>query len=149
VLGTAEFDVDWSAPVEALRTELRTVCEGTELWDGRVCVLQVTDAVGGMIRLRALVSAHDAGSLWDLRCLVRERMVAWIFEHRRDSLPRLRADVAPGERVLAGRMHRPGGDAEADDDSRVFGGTGDGDERAVAFGGPEEHFIPTTSGMRQ
>jgi small-conductance mechanosensitive channel len=149
VLGTAEIDVDWSAPVEPLRAELRAVCEGTDLWDGRVCVLQVTDAVGGMIRLRALVSAHDAGSLWDLRCLVRERMVAWIFEHRRDSLPRLRADVAPGERVLAGRVDRPGGDAEADDDSRVFGGAGDGDERAAAFGGPEEHFIPATSGMRQ
>jgi hypothetical protein len=51
--------------------------------------------------------------------------------------------------VLAGRVDRPGGDAEADDDSRVFGGAGDGDERAAAFGGPEEHFIPATSGMRQ
>ena len=57
VLGTAEIDVDWSVPVEPMRAELRAVCEGTELWDGRVCVLQVTDAVGGMIRLRALVSA--------------------------------------------------------------------------------------------
>jgi small-conductance mechanosensitive channel len=149
VLGTAEIDVDWSAPVEPMRAELRAVCEGTELWDGRVCVLQVTDAVGGMIRLRALVSAHDAGSLWDLRCLVRERLVAWVFEHRRDSLPRLRADVAPGERALSGRAHRPGGDGEAGDDSRVFGGTGDGDERAAAFGGPEEHLIAATSGMRQ
>jgi len=149
VLGTAEIDVDWSAPVEPMRAELRAVCEGTDLWDGRVCVLQVTEAVGGMIRLRALVSAHDAGSLWDLRCLVRERLVAWVFEHRRDSLPRMRADVAPGERALAGRVHRPGGDAAAGDDARVFGGTGDGAERAVAFGGPDEHFFPATSGMRQ
>ena len=149
VLGTAEIDVDWSAPVEPMRAELRAVCEGTELWDGRVCVLQVTEAVGGMIRLRALVSAHDAGSLWDLRCLVRERLVAWVFEHRRDSLPRLRADVARGEHTPAPAVaHRPAG-AEAADDARVFSGTGDGDERAIAFGGPEEQVNPAASVMRQ
>jgi len=155
VLGTAEIDVDWSAPVEPMRAELRAVCEGTELWDGRVCVLQVTDAVGGMIRLRALVSAHDAGSLWDLRCLVRERLVAWVFEHQRNSLPRLRADVAQGERVLPGQdahhpaADRPAGEAEAGGDARVFGGTGDGAERAVAFSGPDEQASPAGSGMRQ
>jgi hypothetical protein len=95
VLGTAEIDVDWSAPVEELRTELRRVCEGSELWNGNVCVLQVTEAIGGMIRLRALVSADDAGALWDLRCLVRERLVSWVWENRPGVLPRLRADTDP------------------------------------------------------
>ena len=149
VLGTAEIDVDWSAPVEPMRAELRAVCEGTELWDGRVCVLQVTEAVGGMIRLRALVSAHDAGSLWDLRCLVRERLVAWVFEHRQEALPRLRADVAQcGHLPAAAVATRPAG-PEANDDARVFSGTGDGDERAVAFSGPDEQIAPAGSGMRQ
>jgi hypothetical protein len=60
VLGTAEMDVDFSVPVEPLRAELRAVCESSTLWDGRVCVLQVTDAVKGVVRLRALVSAADA-----------------------------------------------------------------------------------------
>ena len=54
--------------VEEMRVELRRVCEGSELGDGRVCVLQVTEAVGGSVRLRALVGAADAGALWDLRC---------------------------------------------------------------------------------
>jgi len=149
VLGTAEIDVDWSAPVEPMRAELRAVCEGTELWDGRVCVLQVTEATGGMIRLRALISAPDAGSLWDLRCLVRERLVAWVFEHRRDSLPRLRADVARGEHAPAPAVaHRPA-DEEAGDDARVFSGIGDGNERAVTFSGPDEQVNPAKSGMRQ
>jgi small-conductance mechanosensitive channel len=94
VLGTAEIDVDWATAVEPLRAELRSVCEGTELWDGRVCVLQVTDAVNGTIRLRALVSANDAPSLWDLRCLVRERLVAWVWAHQREALPRVRAEFA-------------------------------------------------------
>ena len=117
VLGTAEIDVDWSAPVEPLRAELRAVCEGTELWDGRVCVLQVTDAIGGMIRLRALVSANDAGALWDLRCLVRERLVAWVWEHRREcaaAAARRRGDPpAPGDGPASppgtpGRHRAPG-----------------------------------------
>ncbi len=138
VLGTAEIDVDWSAPVEPLRAELRRVCEASELWDGRVCVLQVTDAVGGFIKLRALVSARDAGTLWDLRCLVRERLVGWVWEHRQDSLPRMRADVAsvPGPRPVPrdGRQDTP-------DDARVFGGSDDGDARSNAFVGPEEPAV--------
>ena len=150
VLGTAEIDVDWSAPVEPMRAELRAVCEGTELWDGRVCVLQVTEATGGMIRLRALVSAQDAGSLWDLRCLVRERLVTWVFEHRRDSLPRLRADVAQGERPApVPAVAAPADDAAPREDARVFSGAGDGDERAAVFSGPEEQTSGATSGIRQ
>ena len=135
VLGTAEVDVDWSAPVEPLRAELRRVCESSELWDGRVCVLQVTEAVGGFIKLRALVSARDAGTLWDLRCLVRERLVGWVWEHRQDALPRMRADVAsvPGHRPVP-----PGDRHDTPDDARVFGGSDDGQARSSAFVGPEE-----------
>ncbi len=158
VLGTAEIDVDWSLPVEPLRAELRTVCEGTELWDGRVCVLQVTDATGGMIKLRALVSANDAGSLWDLRCLVRERLVGWVFEHRQDSLPRMRADVTtagrsraetarkPSPRPVDEDSHHPASDAPPSDDALVFSGSDDGDERAGFFGGPDDETIPLRTG---
>lgn len=94
VLGTAEFDLDWSVPVTEMREELRRFVEGSELWDGRVCVLQVTEATGGMIQVRALVSAADAPTLWDLRCLVREHLVDWIRQHHPDALPRMRADLA-------------------------------------------------------
>lgn len=43
-MGTVEFDLDWRAPIEAMRTELRIVLDGTELWDERVGILQITDA---------------------------------------------------------------------------------------------------------
>lgn len=145
VLGTAELDVDWSMPIEPIRAELRSVCEGSELWDGRVCVLQVTDAVGGVIRLRALVSANDAPSLWDLRCLVRERLVTWVYEHREESLPRMRADVSsrPARRVVnTERDHVAIADGHHSDDALVFSGTRDGDERAAAFTGPDEESVP-------
>ena len=137
VLGTAEIDVDWGISVEPVRAELRAVCEGSELWDGRVCVLQVTDAVGGMIRLRALVSANDAPSLWDLRCLVRERLIGWVWEHQRASLPRVRASVDGVTGDASVRPQTPTATGEQDD-ARVFSGSRDGDERGAAFVGPAD-----------
>jgi len=133
VLGTAEIDVDWSTEIEPLRAELRAVCEGTELWDRRVCVLQVTDAVGGMIRLRALVSAADAPALWDLRCLVRERLVTYVWQHQHSALPRLRADLVTP--VPAPVHHEPPPGPEPD--TRVFSGNADGEARAARFAGPD------------
>ncbi|MEU5726816.1 mechanosensitive ion channel domain-containing protein [Micromonospora sp. NPDC047738] len=143
VLGTAEFDVDWAIPVQAMREELRRLCESTELWDGRVCVLQVTDATGGMVKVRALVSAADAGSLWDLRCLVREHLVAWVRDQRPAALPRLRTEVGDVSGALpwqAVRSRRPAPRLPEDvpDDARVFGGSDDGEARSEVFVGPEE-----------
>ncbi|NJP33905.1 mechanosensitive ion channel family protein [Micromonospora thermarum] len=144
VLGTAEFDVDWSVPVQAMREELRRLVESSELWDGRVCVLQVTDATGGMIKVRALVSAADAGSLWDLRCLVREHLVAWVRDQRPTAMPRMRAEVGDADSNLAWQWVQPRrparrlADGDVPDDARVFGGSDDGDARSEAFVGPDE-----------
>lgn len=144
VLGTAEFDVDWAIPVQAMREELRRLVESSDLWDGRVCVLQVTDATGGTITVRALVSAADAGSLWDLRCLVREHLVAWVRDQRPTALPRLRAEVGdaggslPWQWAQPRRPVRRRVEGDPPDDARVFGGSDDGDARSEAFVGPEE-----------
>ncbi|MEW2385251.1 mechanosensitive ion channel domain-containing protein [Micromonospora sp. NPDC047707] len=144
VLGTAEFDVDWSVPVQAMREELRRLVENSELWDGRVCVLQVTDATGGMVKVRALVSAAGAGSLWDLRCLVREHLVAWVRDQRPTAMPRMRAEVGDADSNLAWQWVQPRrparrlADGDVPDDARVFGGSDDGDARSEAFVGPDE-----------
>jgi small-conductance mechanosensitive channel len=132
VLGTVEIDVDFSTPVAPLRAELRRVCEGNELWDGRVCVLQVTDAVDGLIRLRGLVSANDAPALWDLRCVAREALVGWLWEHRPDALPRRRAELAEPRTSRSARAA-----AAPDGDARVFSGSSDGEARGETFVGPE------------
>lgn len=135
VLGTAEVDVDWATPVEPVRAELQRVCEESDLWNGKVCVLQVTGATDGVIRLRALVSANDAAALWDLRCLVRERLVGWIWQHQRAAVPRMRAEL---EKAAPAPAHRADshGDGAGSDAARVFSGGIDGDARGVVFGGP-------------
>jgi len=88
-----------------------------------------------MIRLRALVSAADAAALWDLRCLVRERLVAWIWDNQRASLPRVRADLNP-PRVEAAAPHAPARE-QREEDARVFSGDAAADARGAVFVGPE------------
>ncbi|WNV90464.1 hypothetical protein [Umezawaea sp. Da 62-37] len=131
LLGTVELDVDWSVPVEDMRQELRRALEGVELWDGRVCVLQVTDAVNSFVRVRALVSAPDAGRLWDLRCLVREHLVDWLRRREPGALPQVRVRALAQVADHAGQPNR----GEHDSDARVFGESVDGEERVKAFGG--------------
>lgn len=64
------------------------------IWDERrlVVPLQVTEARERAMQLRALVSAADAGRLWDLRCRVREALVAFVQHEFPEYLPRVRAD---------------------------------------------------------
>ena len=97
ILGTAFLWVDYGMPLEPLRAELRRVCEASREWDGRVCLIQVTETTERAIQLRALVSAADAGRAWDLRCIVREALVACMQRDWPQFLPRVRADVTgPG-----------------------------------------------------
>ena len=70
LLGSVELDVDWRVDVAAMRAQLNRVLEETELWDGRAAVLQVTDAVAGLVRVRALVTATDAATITALTVAV-------------------------------------------------------------------------------
>lgn len=91
LLGTVYVYVDYTVPVEAVRTELEKILKGSELWDGKVCVLQVTNASEHTLELRALTSATDASTAWNLRCYVREKLVEFIQKNYPESLPKVRA----------------------------------------------------------
>jgi small-conductance mechanosensitive channel len=91
ILGTVFLQVDYAVPVDALRAELTRVLEASPLWDRKVNVMQVTDAKERTLELRALASASDAGKAFDLRCDIREKLVAFVRENYPASLPRLRA----------------------------------------------------------
>jgi len=92
LIGTVFLWVDYRMPVEPLRAELQRICEDSPDWDRRVAVLQVTEAGERAVQLRALVSAPDAGRVWDLRCRVRERLLGFIQREYPGDLPRVRAD---------------------------------------------------------
>lgn len=92
ITGSVFLHADYRLPIERVRETLREIVEEEPLWDGRVCVLQVTDANERTIELRALVSAADAGRAWDLRVSVREKLIAFLQRELPDCLPRLRVE---------------------------------------------------------
>lgn len=95
ILGTVFLWLDFNLPVAALRTEFERVCKAAPQWDGRVCGLQVTDSNERAMQVRMLVSAQNSGSAFDLRCAIRESMIAFIAEHHPEALPRLRSAIDP------------------------------------------------------
>ena len=105
LIGSVFLWLDYRVPMEPLRAELRRLCAATPKWDGRVCVLQVTDANEQAMQLRALVSSSDSGSNWDARCFVREGLIAFVQQHYPEALPRWRGELS---RVsAAGPGHAP------------------------------------------
>ncbi|MFD1214436.1 mechanosensitive ion channel family protein [Arthrobacter sp. GCM10027362] len=139
LLGTVELDVDWRVPVDELRAQLKTVVEGSRLWDGRTAILQVTDAVNSLVRVRILVSAEDSGTLFDLRCLVREAMVVFLQREYPQALPRQRWEAVGGAGGPAAR--RTTAPAAKADEAQLFAGTIDAVERSKAFTGPGEEVF--------
>jgi small-conductance mechanosensitive channel len=131
LLGSVLLDVDWRISPAGMREHLKTIIEDEPLWDRRAAVLQVVDATGGMVRVRILVTAADAGSLWDLRCKVREAMVEWVHTKSPAALPRQRVQLVEPQ----SRPSRPRGAGAGQDG--LFSGSPDADRRGRDFrGGP-------------
>lgn len=93
ILATVYLRADYRQDIEAIRAELARIVAGTELWDRRVATLQVTDAGEPSVQLRALVRASNSGIAWDLRCLVREQLVAFM-RSRQDASARMPCALA-------------------------------------------------------
>ena len=93
LLGTVFLYVDYSAPVQEIRDELHRVLTSTELWDGKVWNLQVTNTTDRTLELRALMSASSGSRAWDLRCHVREKLIQFLQENYPESLPKMRTDI--------------------------------------------------------
>lgn len=78
LLGTVLLQADHRISVDAVRAELERILVDHPQWDGRKKSVQVTNTSERSIEIRALLSAANADNLWDLRCDVREKLVAWL-----------------------------------------------------------------------
>jgi small-conductance mechanosensitive channel len=94
LIGTVFMWVDYRMPLQPLRDELQRVCAASTHWDQRLAMLQVTEAGEHAMQLRCLVTAASAPAAWDLRCEVREALVAFVQRDYPQFLPRGRAEVA-------------------------------------------------------
>jgi len=152
IVGTVELDLEPGVPVADVRAELLRVLEANDLWDRRLAVLQVVDATGDRVRVRAAMSAADAPRLADLACDVREALVEWRARQRPGERPpgatpapaagTTPTEGAPSPSGATGRRDRaavPGSTTVLVDprrDSRLFTGSVFAVERSRAFTGP-------------
>ncbi|MDO6604226.1 mechanosensitive ion channel family protein [Arenibacter palladensis] len=96
LMGTVFIHTDYRVPFDKLREELTRILSSTDLWDGKVNVLQVTDAKAQSVEIRALMSAVDSPTAWDLRVLVREKLIGFLQENYPESLPHTRLYLKDG-----------------------------------------------------
>lgn len=93
ILGTVYLYTDYDLPLDALREEFTRLLNSTDLWDGKVNVIQVTEATEKTMELRALMSARDSPTAWDLRVYIREKLLKFIKENFPKSLPHTRLEL--------------------------------------------------------
>jgi small-conductance mechanosensitive channel len=90
LLGSAFFWLDPTADIPKLRAKYEEIVRANPRWDGRAFVLQVTDTKPDGIEVRVLATAKDAPTAFDLRCDIREAMLAFIRDEMPEALPRHR-----------------------------------------------------------
>ncbi|MGE5279119.1 MAG: mechanosensitive ion channel family protein [Deltaproteobacteria bacterium] len=93
ILGSVFLYADYTVPVAALREELTRLLTQNPRWDRKVNVLQVTELKERTVELRALMSAADSPTAWDLRCEVREGLLRFLQEKYPQALPRTRVEL--------------------------------------------------------
>ena len=94
IVGTVFLYLDYNVPVEKIREKARELAENDPLWTKDTFAVQVTDTQPTCIVIRILVSAPDAPSAFDLRCHMREHLIAFIRDEYPHSLPQTRLMLA-------------------------------------------------------
>lgn len=101
LIGSVLLWVDYTVPVAHIRSKLEEVVRATRLWSGEVVNLQVVETSEQAVQLRALVSARTSEQAWDLRCEVREKLIAFLQETYPAALPKQRAELVDLQRDAA------------------------------------------------
>jgi small-conductance mechanosensitive channel len=130
ILGEVFWYLDYTAPIDAMRTKLDEWVRESAHWDKKVALIQVTNTDKTTIEVRALVSAANSSANWDLRCELRERMITYLREQHPDCLPKIRQEQY---KVEPPRAHNG-----ADRDAERMGGEAGG-APGVAKETPREH----------
>ncbi len=90
LLAPVILHLDPLADIGPIRAEFERQVKANALWDGRVQGVQVIEARPESIEVRLLMSAKDAAAAFDLRCAMREAMLAWIRDNMPEAVARRR-----------------------------------------------------------
>jgi small-conductance mechanosensitive channel len=97
LLGSVFVWVDYTTPLDKLRKALKEIIEPNPLWDKRFWNLQVTDTTEKTMQIRVLATAADSSVAWNLRCDIREKLIAYLQKNYPQSLPHLRTEISGAE----------------------------------------------------
>jgi small-conductance mechanosensitive channel len=89
LIDTVMLSLTFAAPVEAIRDKVAAILAEAPGWDGRTGKVQVTGWKETGVELRILVSAPDASRMFELRCHLRETLLAWLAADHPEALPAL------------------------------------------------------------
>ncbi len=95
LLGTITFRCRYDLAVTEFRAEALRLLTRHPLWDRRAAAVQVTECGEQTFELRVLMSAAGASPLFDLRCDIREQLIAWLKRSHPGALAGM-ADPEPG-----------------------------------------------------
>jgi small-conductance mechanosensitive channel len=93
VIAKIRIRVDYSIPVEEMRTVFLGWVRESLLWDKRKAGFLVTDAGERTIELRGTASTRNSDDAFDLECLLREKLITYIRKTYPESLPQSRVAV--------------------------------------------------------
>lgn len=100
--GPVMLHLDPATQVAPIREEFERFVKAHPLWDGRNLELVMSDAHPESIELRLSMSSATIGSLFSLRCAVREHMLEWLGQNQPDALIRHRLSVEAANGRAAG-----------------------------------------------
>ncbi|MPZ41438.1 MAG: mechanosensitive ion channel [Rhizobiales bacterium] len=101
MIGTVLLHVDYTTPVDLVRAKAEEITKASPLWDGNLIKLQVTDADAMTMELRILTTARSSGDAFELRCELREKLIAYLQSEYPGSLPRRRQEIASAPGALS------------------------------------------------
>ncbi len=93
VVGAVKIYTDFTLPVEEVRKEFLSWLAASPLWDKRKGALRVTDADDKTMEVRATMSAKNSNDVYDLECMIREKLISHIRENYPGALPTARLDI--------------------------------------------------------
>ena len=96
LLGAVKLYLDPATRIGPVRQEFERLITGNRLWDGRYQIAQVTATERDAIEVRLLMSAKDSVVLFELRCEIREAMLAWLSDHQPEAFARTRLSGPDG-----------------------------------------------------
>jgi small-conductance mechanosensitive channel len=94
LIGVVYLQADYAVPIADIRKKLDDIVAASPHWDKNVCSLEITDFTERTVEIRITASAANGGDAWNLRCEIREKLLAFLQNDHPESLPRQRMELS-------------------------------------------------------